>query len=252
MPTQSPLPTHLPPHICPQPTTPLLPLVLLTSVPLTSVPAEKTSASGVPVVIRSEVYVNSVRCHVPYALCDFNAAEVELLRRTGPYTKPWANICSALEWGKVQQELRSFQMEYHTLLEEAIASASQPRHEVPLVTIMRTLLGYPQVDNGGPTAMQFLQVLEKCDTKSYEDLRRIFKHGWENSGLEDPLFFILFGDGQTVLRACAVHVCCTVMHLSTQPLLTQVDVTACACSHSTTRAWSSESGLFMRMRTTTS
>ena len=143
-------------------------------------------------VIRSEVYVNSVRFHVPYTLCDFSSAELDELRLKGPYTEPWEALLPALEPDLVQAKLVAFQMEYHDLLKAAIAAAGKPRQKVPLVTIITTLLGYPPDDPGGPTPMEWLGVIEKCNTQSHEDLRKIFKNGWQNSGLENPLIQILF------------------------------------------------------------
>ena len=153
-----------------------------------------------PMSIRSEVYVNSVSCKVPYTLCDLNKREADAMRMSGPYTLPFENILPALEPRQVREKLKGFQMEYHQLLNAAIAACGRPRHEVPLITIMRALLGYPPDDPGGPTAMKWLDVLEKCDTKSYEDLRRIWQHGWNNHELLDAIVGIFYGDGQTVLR----------------------------------------------------
>ena len=39
-----------------------------------------------PLIIRSEVYVNSVRFHVPYTLCDLSRAELAELEQ-GPYSQ---------------------------------------------------------------------------------------------------------------------------------------------------------------------
>ena len=86
--------------------------------------AERTSASGMPMAIRSEVYVNSVSCKVPYTLCDLNKREADAMRMSGPYTLPFENILPALEPRQVREKLKGFQMEYHQLL---CRSPSRPR-----------------------------------------------------------------------------------------------------------------------------
>ena len=55
---------------------------------------------------------------------------------------------------------------------------------------MLALLGHPTADPGGPTDMQWQEVLQKCSTQSYEDLRRIIAHGWANAGLDNPTVMV--------------------------------------------------------------
>jgi hypothetical protein len=160
--------------------------------------AERTDSSGMPLIIRSEVYVNSVRLHVPYTLCDFSPAELVELNQ-GPYTKAWEEVLPALQPRAVERAGLELQQEISALVLAAIGGT--PPAAVTLGTIMVALLGYPPADPGGPTPMEWQEVLQNCSTQSYEDLRRIIAHGWANAGLFHPKVMVLFGDGQTALRA---------------------------------------------------
>ena len=151
-----------------------------------------------PLTIESVDFVNSIRFPVPFKLCDLTHADVELLK-DGAYTEPWENILPVLNPRQVDADLLAFQMQYHQLLEEALAQAGGFA-KIPLVTIMRTILGKPKQRPGKATPMDFLKILERCKTQSHEDLRKILEHAWANSGLPEALIMILFGDGQLVMR----------------------------------------------------
>lgn len=151
--------------------------------------------------------MNSVRFHVPYTVCDFTRRELDELTANGPYIEPWEAILPALDPVRVQRELIGLQLEYHKMLASAIEEAGKPRQQMSFITLVKVLLDYPPDDPGGPTAMTWLDVIEKCNTQSHEDLRKIIKHGWMNSGLEKPIIQIMFGDGQTVGRASPPRPC---------------------------------------------
>ena len=58
--------------------------------------AERTDSTGMPLIIRSEVYVNSVHFHIPFKLCDLSRGELAELEQ-GPYTKAWEAVLPALQ-----------------------------------------------------------------------------------------------------------------------------------------------------------
>ena len=153
-----------------------------------------------PIVIRSEVYVNSVVFPVPYALCNITAAELADMELNGAYTdlSPGA-VLPHLASKVVDNGLLKLQMEYHQLLQAAANAAGNVAH-LTLRRVVQQLLGHSGVSWGGkPTKMHWLDVLKRCDTKSKVDTRRIIRHGWENppKGCTNPKIHIKFGDGQT-------------------------------------------------------
>ena len=159
--------------------------------------AERTDSTGMPLIIRSEVYVNSVRFHVPFKLCDLSRGELAELEQ-GPYTKAWEAVLPALQPRAVERGELELQLELNALVLAAMGAT--PAADVSLRTIMLALLSHPPNDPGGPTPMEWQEVLQKCSTQSYEDLRRIIAHGWDNANLANPTVMVLFGDGQTALR----------------------------------------------------
>ena len=138
-----------------------------------------------------------MRFHVPYALCDFSPAELVELDQ-GPYTKAWEEVLPALQPRAVERAALELQQELSAVVLAAMGAT--PPANVSLRTIMLALLSHPPNDPGGPTPMEWQEVLQKCSTQSYDDLRRIIAHGWDNASLANPEVMVLFGDGQTALR----------------------------------------------------
>jgi hypothetical protein len=163
--------------------------------------AERVDATGMPVRIRSEVYVNSLCAPVPFALCDFTAAELALVQQHGPYTGDFAAILPELNPVKVRHHLLQFERELGSLVLTRARDDGIPVQQLPLGSIMHALLARPDIDPGGPTFFDWLPPLKRCDTKSHQDMRRIIAHGWEHCGLPSPAVQVLYGDGQTVMRA---------------------------------------------------
>ena len=155
---------------------------------------------GMPVVIQSEVYVNSLVLPVPYMMCNLNRLELDDLELNGPYSNlsPDA-ILPHVEFDTVADRLLGLQLEYHRLLEAAAQMRGHNVSRLTLRLVVQQLLGYSAVGWGGkPTPMQWLQALKKCDTKSKQDTRRILAHGWANppKGCSNPKVMLAFGDGQ--------------------------------------------------------
>ena len=117
------------------------------------------------------------------------------------YTEKWEEIVPHLNPRCVKAYCLSFQMGFHKLLQEAIAQAGRPRHDLPLVTIMRTMLGYPEARPGGPTAMDINTVIEHCKTQSFDDMEKIIAKAWEDAACDSPEVVGILGDGQTIMRS---------------------------------------------------
>ena len=88
---------------------------------------------GMPVVIQSEVYVNSLVLPVPYMMCNLNRLELDDLELNGPYSNlsPDA-ILPHVEFDTVADRLLGLQLEYHRLLE---AAAQMRGHNVSRLTL---------------------------------------------------------------------------------------------------------------------
>ena len=66
--------------------------------------------------------------------------------------------------------------------------------------LAEAIFGRPEIDTGGPTYFDVLPPILKCDTKSYEDLMKIFRH-IRHHALAGSMIDILWGDGQTCIAA---------------------------------------------------
>lgn len=154
-----------------------------------------------PILIRSEVYVNSLVAPVPFSLCNLNQADLDEIEDKGPYTNLTPDaVLPQLDMDRLQDDLLELQMEHHRMLEGAAAARGHGVSQLTLRVIVHTLLGYSGGNWGGqPTAMEWLPPLKRCDTKSKVDLRRIIAHAWANPprGVTRPKVVIGKGDGQT-------------------------------------------------------
>ena len=92
--------------------------------------AERTDSSGMPLIIRSEVYVNSVRFHVPYTLCDFSPAELVELDQ-GPYTKAWEEVLPALQPRAVERAELELQQELSAVSQSCTGSSGTSAAQWP-------------------------------------------------------------------------------------------------------------------------
>ena len=165
--------------------------------------AERVDAGGMPVQIRSEVYVNTLRCRVPYSLCDFAPEEIQLIQEKGAYTEDFFDIIPYFSPPAVERSLDSMLLELAQLVRRAKIRIESEGNTCGPRAIMRALLAKPNVDPGGPTIMDWLPALKNCNTRSHDDLRRIIQHAWAHSVGKSKainLFLILFGDGQTNIR----------------------------------------------------
>jgi len=81
--------------------------------------AERVDADGMPIQIRSEVYVNSLRVRVPYTLCDFTLEEVTLIKEKGAYTEDFYDIIPYFAPPAVEKSLWSMLSELLQLVHVA-------------------------------------------------------------------------------------------------------------------------------------
>ena len=112
--------------------------------------AERVDETGMPLQIRSEVYVNMVIGLVPYTLCDFDQDELAEIKEKGAYTRDFANVFPPLRPARVQRDLRELQDDMSRSLLDACQSDSVAPGQLTLRAIMRALCGRRNINPGGP------------------------------------------------------------------------------------------------------
>jgi hypothetical protein len=70
---------------------------------------EKHDASGMPIQIRHEVYINSIRLHLPASLGTLSSADLLTIQQNhgSPYTEDFNNVLAALDYDVVDASLRT-------------------------------------------------------------------------------------------------------------------------------------------------
>ena len=162
---------------------------------------ERLDAAGVPIEIKHLVYVNCVQVLLPHNFPALNGIELLQIALHGPYTEPYANLYAPLNPARVQQDLRSYAHEVARHLRDAVPPGTQV-DQITLRAIAQATFGYPDTDPRGPTPIEITPPLLDTDTKSYNDLMKIFSWCLRFVAyLVTLICLVLFGDGQTVLRA---------------------------------------------------
>ena len=162
---------------------------------------ERVDASGMPIQIKHLVYVNCVQVLLPHDFPSLNGIDLLQIAQHGPYTEPYANLYAPLNPTRVQHDLRSYAQEVAQHLLDAVPPGTQV-NQITLRSIAQATFGYPDKDPRGPTPMKITPPLLETDTKSYNDLMKIFS--WVVRFvpyLTTLICLVLFGDGQTVLRS---------------------------------------------------
>ena len=157
---------------------------------------EYIGGDGLPLNIEREVVFNSVHFPVPAALTaqlDMQAAAQ--IHQHGVYCgAPFLSILNHLHGGAVQTSLNKFMVQQLTLVAALAQMASKHVSALSDVEIMDGLVGRPDSDPGGPTYVNILPTLRKCDTKSYADGYVSWEHFQQCLG--QALIWRIGGDGQ--------------------------------------------------------
>lgn len=162
---------------------------------------ERVDAAGMPIEIKHLVYVNSVQVLLPHNFPALNGVELLQIAQHGPYTEPYYNLLPPLNPARVQQDLRSYAAEVAQHLRDALPAGASV-NSITMRAIAQATFGYPDTDPRGPTPIRITPPLLDTDTKSYNDLMKIFSWCLRFvAHLITLICLILFGDGQTVLRA---------------------------------------------------
>jgi hypothetical protein len=138
------------------------------------------------------VYINGQDWAVDASLAPLSDDARARIAAHGPYTQDFARVFPILQPHMCQSFMDELLIDTSALL-AALGQAPTVRDFVV------ALLSRPNVDPGGPTYTTFLTPLLECDTKSYNDMRRIVDWAEAYCG-GVPLVLNLWGDGQSVLR----------------------------------------------------
>ena len=166
--------------------------------------AERLDASGMPVTIRSETVLNVVQRRIPFNLPLLTDAEVALIKQHGPYTEPATNLYNILAPSRVQRDVWEWVSQ---LMRRVYPMDTREERDAPLPAwterdIVDKVLGKPTIKPRGPSEMDIHPSIQKCDTKSFADLIKMWDHlvRWSPAGV---IAIFVFCDGQLVelLRA---------------------------------------------------
>ena len=159
---------------------------------------ERMDEHGMPIRIQHLVYVNGIKLRLPDTLPMLTANDLLYLKVQGtPYTEDFRNVSLAVSPHAVRANLRDFTEMANARIRCRVGNGDPS--ELSLREIIEAIFGRPRTLSGGPTPLDILPPLKDCDTKSYADLLKIFANMLVHSAAT-VLIFILFGDGQTVLR----------------------------------------------------
>ena len=160
---------------------------------------EKLDGHGMPVVIEHEVYINSIRLHLPASLGTLSAADRAIIANNhgSPYTEDYNNVFGPLDPVVVQASLVGFACEAFKLLAVKAQVEGVAIAELSLRQIATALFGRPDVLTGS-SHFDILEPLPRTDTKSYDDFIKITAHLRSHSG-PWAVVDIFCGDGQSVI-----------------------------------------------------
>jgi hypothetical protein len=155
-----------------------------------------------PVRIEHMVYINSVKVHLPSSLGDLSATDLQRIadNNGSPYTEDFHLVLDPLQPRLVEGYLTEFSADAVAPIVRASVATNTAAHLLGLKTIATALYGRPNVDPGGPSAIQILDPLLNCDTKSHEDWRKLSRHLSQHSEPE-TVVDIFAGDGQSCIMA---------------------------------------------------
>ena len=138
---------------------------------------ERLDGHGLPMQISHEVYINAIKLPLPIAL-DLTAADRAKIRANygSAYTEDYNLVLDMLRYSAVHGSLIEFANDVNDDIVTAARTLGVPIAQLTLRQIAHAMFARPTIQNGGATYFDVLQALMKTDTKSYEDLIRIFSH----------------------------------------------------------------------------
>jgi hypothetical protein len=165
---------------------------------------ERHDHRGMPVALKHEVYVNSIRLSLPSILGTLSMQDQCAIRANhgSPYTEPFNSVFAPLDFQTVDDSLLDLAIAalqpINTML-RGHGAATSPA-SLTLADVAHALFGRGNVDPGGPSHFDILEPLMECDTKSYDDFVKIFAYLGSQC---DPstIVRIFAGDGQSIIRA---------------------------------------------------
>jgi hypothetical protein len=161
---------------------------------------ERLDAAGMPVLIEHEVYVNSIKLHLPASLGNLSAADIVTIQNNhgSAYTEDFNNVFAPLDPVVVRGNLLAWVQEAMQLVAKRAQDEGSRVQDLTLRQIAHALFGRPNIDPGGASDFDILDPLARTDTKSYDDFVRITEHLRRFS---DPrcIIEIFCGDGQSVI-----------------------------------------------------
>ena len=162
---------------------------------------ERHDASGMPITIVHEVYVNSIKLQLPSSLGTLSAADCARIAANhgSPYTEDYNNVLVPLQFDDVDESLRLLAINALAPVRALLVHGATPA-QLSLSAIAHALFGRPPIDPGGASEFDILEPLMETDTKSYDDFIRIFEHLSSHCSAS-TLVRIFTGDGQSVKMA---------------------------------------------------
>ena len=159
---------------------------------------ETVDATGMPMAITHEVYVNAVQLRLPAIFATLSTADLAAIANNhgSPYTEEYECLYDWLRPSEVRGYLQDFSADALASVQAAVG-ARRP-DSLSLREVADALFGRRSVDPGGPSEFDILEALMRCDTKSYEDATKILYHlsGYSHSS---AVVDIAYGDGQSVI-----------------------------------------------------
>ena len=161
---------------------------------------ERLDAFGMPVEIVHEVYVNSIKLHLPASLGTLSRVDLSKIANNhgSPYTEDYNNIFAPLHPDAVQGYLSEFALDALQSVSNYAQRFQVDPSELSLRVIASSLFGRPDIDPGGASDFDILESLERTDTKSYDDFIKISAHLSSYSNTESVVD-VFIGDGQSVI-----------------------------------------------------
>ena len=167
---------------------------------------ERHDAGGMPVEIKHEVYINSIRVVLPATLGTLSAHDLAKIAANhgSPYTEDYNNVLTPLRFATVDASLRTLAIDalapVRLLVMGGAGAPAFAVRQLSLAAIAYALFGRPDIDPGGPSEFDILEPLMETDTKSYDDFIKIFHHLSQYASASSVVS-IFGGDGQSVIRA---------------------------------------------------
>ena len=161
---------------------------------------ETVDATGMPMAITHEVYVNSIYVPVPATFGNLSPADLLAIANNNgsPYTEDYNDLFDFIRPSMVRSYLREFSSDALLSVQMVCAREMCSPPSLTLPQIANALFGRRQIYPGGPSFFDILEPLMQCDTKSYSDGIKILRHLFAHSP-RTTVVDVALGDGQSVI-----------------------------------------------------